>query len=293
MIGKTISHYRIIGKLGEGGMGVVYRAEDTRLEREVALKFLTPHLLGDEHDRARFIHEAKAAAALNHPNICTIHAIEEIDGDLFIAMELVEGRDLRECLRAGPMDIDDALSIASQMARGLAAAHQKGIVHRDIKPANVIVTPGGHAKIMDFGLARRAGAAQLTRAGTTVGTVAYMSPEQARGETVDYRTDLWSLGVVLYEMVVGRRPFRGDHDQAVIYSILNDEPEPVSVSRPGVPLAVDSLLRGLLTRSTADRCQSATQAAVDLKRLTATAGAPTVMLETGMEKTPSIAVLPF
>ena len=294
MIGKTISHYRIIEKLGEGGMGVVYKAEDTKLERTVALKFLSPHILGDENDRARFVHEAKAAASLNHPNICTVHAIDEVDGDLFIAMEFVDGENLRTRLRAGPLEVDDALDIAAQIAEGLSDAHRTGIVHRDIKPANIVVTPDGLVKIMDFGLARRPGGAQLTRAGTTMGTVAYMSPEQARGGTVDHRTDLWSLGVVLYEMVVGRRPFRGDHDQAVIYSILNDEPEPASKSRPGVPAAIDAVIHTLLSKDAANRCQSTAQVATDLRRLTTTAGAPTAMLETGRPRqAPSIAVMPF
>ena len=294
MIGKTISHYRITEKLGEGGMGVVYKAEDSSLERTVALKFLSPHMLGDENDRARFVHEAKAAASLNHPNICTVHAIDEIDGDIFIAMELVDGENLRTRLRAGPLEVDDALSIASQIAEGLSAAHRKGIVHRDIKPANIVVTPDGLVKIMDFGLARRPGGAQLTRAGTTMGTVAYMSPEQARGDAVDHRTDLWSLGVVLYEMVVGQRPFRGDHDQAVIYSILNDEPESASQSRPGVPATLDSVIHSLLSKDAVDRCPSAAQAGGDLKKLAAVAGAPTVALETGTpQPAPSIAVMPF
>jgi len=294
VIGKTISHYRITEKLGEGGMGVVYRAEDTRLERAVALKFLSPHILGNENDRARFVHEAKAAAALNHPNVCTIHEIDEADGQIFIAMELVDGENLRARLRVGPLEVNDALGIAAQIAEGLSVAHRSGIVHRDIKPANIVVTPDGLVKIMDFGLARRPGGAQLTRAGTTMGTVAYMSPEQARGDTVDHRTDLWSLGVVLYEMVTGRRPFRGDHDQAVIYSILNDKPEDASQSQPGVPAALDAVIHSLLSKDAADRCRSAAQAAGDLRRLTTTAGAPTVALETSRPKqAPSIAVMPF
>ena len=293
MIDKTISHYRITEKLGEGGMGVVYKAEDTKLERVVALKFLSSRILGDESDRTRFVHEAKAAA-LNHPNVCTVHAIDEIDGDIFIAMEFVDGENLRTRLRAGRMEVDDALSIASQIADGLSAAHRRGIVHRDIKPANVVVTPDGLVKIMDFGLARRPGGAQLTRAGTTVGTVAYMSPEQARGDAVDHRTDLWSLGVVLYEMVVGQRPFRGDHDQAVIYSILNDEPEPASTVQPNVPAALDAAIRTLLSKNAASRYQSAAEAAADLRRMTTTTGTPTSMLETGgRRQAASIAVMPF
>ena len=294
MIGKTISHYRITGKLGEGGMGVVYKAEDTRLERTVALKFLSPHVLGDRNDKARFIHEAKAVASLNHPNVCTIHEIDEVDDQIFIAMECVDGENLRTRLRAGALEVDDALSIASQMAEGLSAAHRKGIVHRDIKPANIVVTPDGLAKIMDFGLARRPGGAQLTKAGTTMGTVAYMSPEQARGDAVDHRTDLWSLGVVLYEMVAGRRPFRGDHDQAVIYSILNDEPESASQARPGTTAALDSVIRTLLSKEAARRCQSAAEVAADLRRMTATTGEPTAMLGADRPtQAPSIAVMPF
>ncbi|HYW68012.1 MAG TPA: serine/threonine-protein kinase, partial [bacterium] len=191
MLGKIVAHYRILEKLGEGGMGIVYRAEDTRLERVVALKFLSPRVVGGDYDRARFIREAKSAASLNHPNICTVHAIDDFEGEVFIAMELVEGEDLRTRLRAGPMDVEDALAIAGQIADGLACAHARGIVHRDIKPANIMVTQTGLAKIMDFGLARGPGAAQLTVTGTTVGTVAYMSPEQARGDEVDHKTDLW------------------------------------------------------------------------------------------------------
>ena len=294
MIGKTISHYRIIEKLGKGGMGVVYKAEDMRLERTVALKFPSSHLLGDRNDRARFVHEAKAAAALNHPNVCTIHEIDEADDQIFIAMEFVDGENLRTQLRAGPLEVNDALGIAVQMAEGLEAAHRRGIIHRDIKPANVVVTPDGLVKIMDFGLARRPGGAQLTRAGATMGTVAYMSPEQARGNEVDHRTDLWSLGVVLYEMLAGQRPFRGDHDQAVIYSILNDEPEHVSKSRQGVPAALDVVIHSFLSKDAAERCQSAAEVAADLQGMATTAGAPTVALETGRQKqASSIAVMPF
>ncbi len=294
MIGKTISHYRIVAKLGEGGMGVVYRAQDAKLEREVALKFLSPDMTRDASATERFVREAKAAAALNHPNICTVFEIDEADGRTFIAMELVVGRNLRECLRTGPMDIDDALSIASLMAEGLAAAHRNGIVHRDIKPANVIVTPDGHAKIMDFGLARRTGAAQLTRAGTTVGTVAYMSPEQAKGEQVDHRTDIWSLGVVLYEMLAGKRPFRGARDQAIIYSILNDEPEPVSSGRPEVPAALDDVIATALAKDPAGRYHRTDELAADLTDLRSESESSirTRRLDSS-DTEPSIAVLPF
>ena len=294
MIGKTISHYRIIEKLGEGGMGVVYKAEDTRLERTVALKFLSPHMLGDENDRTRFVHEAKAAASLNHPNICTIHEIDEADGQIFIAMELVDGENLRTRLRPGPLEISDALGIAAQIAEGLSAAHGRGIVHRDIKPANIVVTQNGLAKIMDFGLARRPGGAQLTRAGTTMGTVAYMSPEQARGDTVDHRTDLWSLGVVLYEMLAGKRPFVGDRDQAVIYSILNSAPEGIALSAAGGPAEIERALARALAKNPDARYQTAQSLAVDLKAIRqGPESNRTTELSVEPAPLPAIAVLPF
>ncbi len=295
MIGKTISHYKIIEKLGEGGMGVVYKAEDTRLERIVALKFLSSRMTGGSTDRARFIREAKSAASLNHPNICTVHAIEEHEGNVFIAMEFVDGDSLQDRLRGGPLEVDDAIGIATQVAEGLVCAHRNRIVHRDIKPANVMITREGRAKIMDFGLARRPGGAQLTTAGATVGTVAYMSPEQARGEAADHRTDLWSLGVMLFEMLAGSRPFVGDYDQAVVYSILNEEPPRVSERRADVPPDVDALVASLLTKKPADRCQSAADVATSLKCLTAGSGlqATTSSTTAAMSARPSIAVMPF
>jgi serine/threonine protein kinase/tetratricopeptide (TPR) repeat protein len=267
MIGKTISHYKILEEIGRGGMGVVYKAEDTKLGRTVALKFLSPHAVGDDEDRARFIHEAKAAASLNHPNICTIHEINEVEYQYFIAMEHVEGRSLKGMIASGPLGIDEAVDIAMQVARGLQAAEEGGIVHRDIKSANIMITPRGEAKIMDFGLAKAAGRTQLTREGTTLGTVSYMSPEQARGEEVDRRTDIWSLGVVLYEMVTGRRPFRGDYDQAVIYSILNETPEPLTALRTGVPIEIEQVVDRSLAKNPAERYQTAGDLAADLCRL--------------------------
>ncbi len=294
MIGKTISHYRILEKLGEGGMGVVYKAEDTRLKRTVALKFLPLAVTEDSDARDRLVREAQAAAALNHPNICTIHQIDEVEGQTFIAMEHVEGETLRARIRSARLDIAEALDIAAQVAEGLAEAHAKGIVHRDIKPANVMVTAAGRVKIMDFGLARTAGGVQLTRTGTTVGTVAYMSPEQARGKNVDHRADLWSLGVVLYEMLTGQRPFKGDHDQAVIYSILNEEPEPVSTIRCEVRSELEQVLTGMLAKSQTSRYQSARDVLTGLRGLgeeleprTLVSGAP------ALEPRPSIAVMPF
>jgi serine/threonine-protein kinase len=294
MIGKTISHYKIIEKLGEGGMGVVYKAEDRRLERTVALKFLSPDTTRDASATERFVQEAKATAALNHPNICTVFEIDEADGRTFIAMECVEGENLRAMIKAGALELNDALDIAVQVAEGLAAAHENGIIHRDVKPANIVVTPRGRAKIMDFGLARMAGGAQLTRIGTTVGTVAYMSPEQARGDAVDHGTDIWSLGVVLYEMLTGKRPFTGDRDQAVIYSILNNEPDSIASHVSGVPPEIADILVKALAKDPAARYQSAGNLAADLGTIRQSlVSDPTVVVGAQPEALPSIAVLPF
>jgi TolB-like protein/predicted Ser/Thr protein kinase len=295
LIGQTISHYRITEKLGEGGMGVVYKADDLTLERPVALKFLSPRALGTEDDRLRFVHEAKAAAALNHPNICTVYEIGQDDGKSFIAMELVEGEDLRSRMREAPLPLEQALTIAADIGRALAAAHDKGIVHRDIKPANVFITEDHIVKIMDFGLARMAGRAELTQAGTTLGTVAYMSPEQARGETIDGRTDIWSLGVVLYEMLTGVRPFRGDSDGAVIYSILNREPAPPGDLRAGLSRALDDAVMKMLAKDVPSRYREAREVAGDLFaiRNAPEAGALTRRLAAASAAQPSVAVLPF
>jgi serine/threonine protein kinase/tetratricopeptide (TPR) repeat protein len=265
MIGKMISHYKILEELGRGGMGVVYKAEDTKLDRIVAVKFLSQ--IEDDEDRKRFIHEAKAAASLNHPNICTIFEIDQADDQYFIAMEHVEGRSLKEIIASGPLDIDMAVDITMQIARGLQAAEEKGIVHRDIKSANIMITPHNEAKIMDFGLAKVAGATQLTQEGTTLGTVAYMSPEQTRGEEVDRRSDIWSLGVILYEMIAGRRPFAGDYDQAVMYSILNEDPAPLSGVRTGVPLELERFVNRALSKDAGERYQHADGLIADLKRI--------------------------
>ncbi|MGB2957630.1 MAG: serine/threonine-protein kinase, partial [Bacteroidota bacterium] len=237
MLGKTVSHYTILEQMGSGGMGVVYRAEDQKLKRTVALKFLPPELTRDSEARERFVHEAQAASALDHPNICTIYEIDQTDdGQMFIAMTAYKGETLKEKLDRGPLKLQQALDVAVQMAQGLNKAHEQGIVHRDIKPANVMVTEDGVVKILDFGLAKLGGRTFVTKEGTTLGTAAYMSPEQSRGEDVDQRTDIWSVGVVLYQMVTGQPPFKGDYENAVIYSINNAAPEPLTAVRTGVPM---------------------------------------------------------
>ena len=269
MIGQAISHYRITGKLGEGGMGVVYKAEDTKLERSVALKFLAPHLLQDAEARRRFIREAKAAAALDHPNICTVHEIDEVDGRTFIAMAFIEGDSLGKKIEAGPLKLKDALDAAIQTAQGLQAAHEKNIVHRDIKPANLMVTPLGSAQrrviIMDFGLAQLTDRSKLTELDSALGTVAYMSPEQTYGQELDHRTDLWALGVVIYEMVTGQRPFQGHYEKAVMYSITNEEPEPMTALRTGVPMELEWIVGKCLAKELDERCQNAAELIVDLR----------------------------
>ena len=226
MIGKTVSHYKILEKLGEGGMGVVYEAEDTKLKRTVALKFLPPELTRDLEAKERFIREAQAASALQHHNICTIHDIDETpEGQLFIVMDCYEGENLKNKIKEKRIKKKEVVDIAIQIGQGLEKAHEKGIIHRDIKPANIFITNDGVVKILDFGLAKLSGQAQLTKDSSTLGTVAYMSPEQLSGKEVDQRTDIWSLGVVLYEMLTGELPFKGDYEQAIVYAILNEEPK--------------------------------------------------------------------
>jgi serine/threonine-protein kinase len=265
MIGQTISHYKIVGKLGEGGMGVVYKAEDTKLKRTVALKFLSAQSLGTPQEKTRFVHEAQAAAALDHPNVCTVHEIDEADGRTFIAMAYIEGQSLRERIATGPLNLETALGVAIDVARGLQEAHEKGVVHRDIKSGNILVTTKGQAKVTDFGLARLSGSTKVTKTGTTVGTVAYMSPEQLRGETVDHRSDIWSLGVVLYEMLTGRLPFRGEHEQAVNYQIVNESPQPITAVRTGVPLELERIVNKALAKNPSERYQHVDEMLVDMK----------------------------
>ena len=267
MIGRTISHYRITEKLGEGGMGVVYKAQDTKLERTVALKFLAAHLLNDEEAKARFLREARAAAGLHHPNICPVYEIDEVEGKTFLSMALIEGEPLEARIDRGPLQLKEALEIGRQIAEGLEAAHEKGVVHRDIKPANVMVDAKGHATIMDFGLAHLTEASRLTKANQTMGTVAYMSPEQAQGMEVDHRSDVWALGVVLYEMVCGQRPFQGEYDQALLYEIVHQEPEPLTGVRAGVPMELEFIVGKCLAKDREDRPSSAHEVARDLRIL--------------------------
>jgi serine/threonine protein kinase/Flp pilus assembly protein TadD len=267
MIGQTISHYKILAKLGEGGMGVVYKAEDLTLGRTVALKFLPPDSIAREEDRARLVHEARAAAALLHPNICPIHEISEAEGRIFIAMACIEGRSLKDRIAEGPVPLDEALSIARQIGDALATAHSKGIIHRDIKPANVMLTSDGRPMLMDFGLAKVSGATKLTRTGTTVGTVAYMSPEQVQGREADHRSDIWALGVALYEMVSGRAPFGGDYEAALLYSILNEDQAPLAVEGSDIPAGLDGVLAKALAKDPARRYQSAAELVADLDTL--------------------------
>ena len=293
MIGKTLSHYQIIEKVGEGGMGVVYKAHDTKLDRTVALKFLPHHLAADKTDKQRFTHEARAASALDHPNICTIHEIDEApQGLLFIVMSYYEGETLKSRIEQGPLKVEEALDIAIQVAKGLAKAHTHGIVHRDIKPANVIITKDGVAKIVDFGLAKLGGGTLLTKTGTTIGTVAYMSPEQAQGDKVDHRTDIWSLGVVLYEMITGQRPFRSDYEQALLYLIINNEPDPITKLRKDISPGLDQIAGHALAKRVDDRYQSMEEFREDLAAV-AEGLKPFKAKTRSAEPEKSIAVMPF
>ncbi len=264
MINKIISHYKILEKIGEGGMGIVYKAFDTKLERTVALKLLRPETIGDPDAKKRFIREARAVSKLNHPNITTIYEVDEWHGQNFISMEFVEGLTLKEKVKSGHLPIEEVRNIAEQVAEALQEAHDHNIVHRDIKSENIMVTPKGQVKVMDFGLAKLKGMKTMTQMGTTMGTAAYMSPEQARGEEVDHRTDIWSFGVVLYEMITGQLPFKGDYEQAVIYSILNEEPKSISVVHPDLPFKFEQIVNNALSKSLEERYQNLSEILSDL-----------------------------
>jgi len=273
MIGETILHYKILEKLGEGGMGEVFKAQDTKLDRFVALKFLPSQLTASEDDKARFIQEAKAASSMNHPNVCTIHSIEEFNNQLFIVMEFVEGKTLKD--KKDSLSEKQILEIGIQVAEGLAAAHEKGIVHRDIKPENIMIRKDGIAQIMDFGLAKlynESNVSRLTKAGSTVGTIGYMSPEQVQGLDVDHRTDIFSLGVVLYELLAGESPFKGIHETAIMYEIVNVEAQPISTIKESFSPELDEIILECLEKDKDERCQSAKELAKDLRKIKKSTG---------------------
>ena len=272
MVGRTISHYKVLSELGRGGMGIVYKAEDLKLKRPVALKFLRSDVLEDEEHKERFLREAQAAAALDHPNICTVYEIDEVEGQTFLSMAYLEGQTVKEKIKVRPLKLEEALDIAIQTAQGLQAAHEKGIVHRDIKSSNLMVTPQGQVKIMDFGLAQLADRSKLTKTTASLGTPSYMSPEQAQKSKTDRRTDIWSLGVVVYEMVTGRLPFEREREQAVLYSIVNEEPEVMTAQRVDVPVELDHVVSKAMAKSPDERYQHVDEMLVDLRAVRKDAG---------------------
>lgn len=251
---KTLSHYKILKKIGSGGMGIVFKAMDTRLNRFVALKFLVPDGHANENGKKRFINEAKAAAILEHNNICNIHEIGEMaDGRLYIAMAYYEGETINKIIACESLNMVFAIDIGIQIAQGLSSAHEVGIVHRDIKPANLMITNRGEVKILDFGLAKVVGKQESLKEGSTLGTIAYMSPEQMRGEEVDCRTDIWSLGVVLYEMITGQLPFKWDCEQAIIYSIINENAKSITSLRSDAPWELEQVVNKAMSKNPDER----------------------------------------
>lgn len=288
MIGQTLQHYKILSELGRGGMGVVYKAHDTKLNRTVALKFLPPDLTRDQEAIDRFVNEAQAASSLDHANICTIYEINETaEGRLFIAMAGYDGETLQEKIARGKLQVAEAIDIAMQIARGLERAHEAGIIHRDLKPSNLIITTRGEVKIIDFGLAKLAGQMHFLNTGNLSGTVAYMSPEQVQGQPTDQRTDIWALGVVLYEMLTGKLPFQGDDDHAVIFSIVNEAPHVITSLRQETPALLAQLVHKAMQKNPADRYQTMTEVIRNLVHLLDKAAA------SNEKNIPAIVVLPF
>ena len=265
MTGRTIHHYEVLEKLGHGGMASVYKARDTKLNRFVALKFLSQELATDDIARKRFVREAQAASALNHDNICVIHEISEFDeGRMFIAMPYYSGKTLDKLIPKGGMEVNQVKDLTSQVAEGLAKAHESGIVHRDIKPGNIIITDDGVAKVLDFGLAKLSRDLTLTSSGTTIGTPTYMSPEQWTHSMVDHRSDIWSLGAVTYEMLTGNHPFEAMYEQLLAYEIINEEPQPISETRGDVPPQLEKLVLKALAKQREDRYEDMGDLLTDL-----------------------------
>ena len=274
MIGQQVSHYRILGKLGGGGMGVVYEAEDLKLGRHVALKFIPENLTGDPKSLERFTREARAASQLNHPNICTIHGIEDNHGHPFIVMEKLEGESLKAHISGHPMAMEEVLDVGVQIADALVASHAKGIVHRDVKPANIFLTPNGQVKVLDFGLAKlvhaqddAAADLSLTAVGIIPGTAVYMSPEQARSETIDARSDLFSFGTVLYEMATGKKPFTGNNSLVTLDAVLHSKPVPPKDLNPKIPIELEGIIGKAMEKDRTHRYQSAAEMRSDLAQL--------------------------
>ena len=286
MIGEMISHYKILEKLGEGGMGVVYKAEDTKLDRLVALKFLPAHLIDDEKALSRLLKEAKAASKINHPNVCTIYDIKEYEDTQYIVMEYVDGETLKAKIKEAPLSISETVEYSVQICKALKAAHDKGITHRDIKSENIMINIDNMVKVMDFGLAKLKDEARLSRTSSTAGTIAYMAPEQIKGQDIDHRADIWALGVVLFEMLTGKFPFKGEYESAMSYSIVNTDPEPIAEFRENIPFNLEQVIYKSLEKDLSSRYQSIQEVLSELKKV------PSISTKEP-EKEKSIVVLPF